>query len=107
MLAHVAQRALEELDFARSTLTGDVPLKNLPLVPQAKDEEHLRRVVAVPVIDRLSSLLADVASITEDTDRLVRSCRGVGPMPAIRAKETGFSGLLLSGRRHQTPICRN
>ena len=71
MLAHVAQRALQELNFARSTLTGEVPLKNLPLVPQAKDEEHLRRVVAVAVIDRLSILLAEVISITEDSDRMV------------------------------------
>lgn len=71
MLAHIAQRALQELNFARSTLTGEVPLKSLPPVPQAKDEQHLRQVVAVAVIDRLSSLLAEVANITEDSDRIV------------------------------------
>jgi hypothetical protein len=71
MLAHVAQRALAELNFARSTLTGEVPLKNLPPVPQAKDEQHLRQVVAIAVIERLGSLLAEIASITEEADHIV------------------------------------
>jgi hypothetical protein len=71
MLALVAQRALDELTLARSTLTGDVPAEHLPPVPQAKDEADHRRVVAVALLDRMSNLLADVASITEDADRLV------------------------------------
>jgi len=71
MLAHVAQRALEELNFARMTLTGQIPVEDLPPVPQVGAEADRRRVIAVAVIDRLGSLLAEVASIVEDADRHV------------------------------------
>jgi hypothetical protein len=76
MLALVAQRALEELNLARSTLTGDVPVEHLPPIPRARDEAEHRRVVAVALIDRLSNLLADVASVAESTDRLVYNLAG-------------------------------
>jgi hypothetical protein len=76
MLALVAQRALEELTLARMTLAGELPTDKLPPVPRAKDEADHRRVVAVALIDRLSYMLSDVASVAEDADRLVYDLAG-------------------------------
>ena len=92
MLSLVAERALEELSLARMTLTGELPSGKLPPVPRAKDEADHRRVVALALIDRLSNLLSDVASLAEDIDRLVYDLAGGSDLhhPPVEVEERVF-----------------